>query len=438
MTSIGTPLGPLHRYKGQSVDDRDRGPVGSETLLSSFEDIRVALFNKDLSRSFDKRSFEEGNLRAGVVSIMHGQTHRNRRRIENSQFRVDELAFYEGSLFPPVLDAMLQSETVRGESDLFHFGEIVSVVLAAKRAGFDLDATDSEAVSRLVRHVDAFSQLSAILDAVDPEGVKERALSALEAFRDEFGHPSLQRRMALAEGVASGRLDESELPHDILMNLARNRSDMSMEFSDDFNVIREAATYLQGGTHTSSVTLVNAIDLLIENRAARPDDWARVKNDLAFCQRVVHETLRLRPTTPRARRLAEVDTRVSGHDIREGGVVLLDLVSANRDVSVFGSDADAFNPDRVLDAKVPRWGHSFGAGPHICPGRAVAGGLPQDGQESRIQEHLFGLIALMLQRTVQAEPRRHPVKPQERDTTTERYTRWKHYWVQFGDSEGRR
>lgn len=419
------------------MSEHDRAGTSGETLLSSFEDIRSALFNKDLSRSFDKRSFEEGNLRAGVVSIMHGQPHRNRRRIENSQFRVDELAVYEGSLFPPVLQAMLEKEIAAGESDLFHFGEIVSVVLAAKRAGFDVDVTDDVTVERLVGYVDAFSQLSAILDAVDPEGVKAKALSALESFRDEFGYPSLRRRIGLAEEVASGQLDESDLPHDILMNLARHRDDLSMEFADDFNVIREAATYLQGGTHTSSVTLVNAVDLLIENRAARPDDWGRAKSDLAFCQRVIHETLRLRPTTPRARRLAEAATRVSGLEIPEGGVVLLDLVSANRDASVFGADADVFNPDRVLDAKVPRWGHSFGAGPHICPGRAVAGGLPQDGQDSRMQEHLFGLTALMLQRTVQADPVTHPSKPRERDTTTERYTRWKHYWVQFGDSEER-
>ena len=405
-----------------------------ETLLSSFEEIRLALFNKDLSRSFDKRSFDEGNLRAGVVSIMHGQPHRNRRRIENSQFRVDELALYEGTLFPPILEGMLEKLIEGGEADLFHFGEVVSVVLAAKRAGFDVDADDSETVERLVGYVDAFSQLSAILDAVDPDGVRARALAALEGFRQEFGGPSLARRVELAEQVKAGHISEAELPHDILMNLARHRDDPSMEFADDFNIIREAATYLQGGTHTSSVTLVNAIDLLLEHRDESPADWERIKSDLGFSQRVVHETLRLRPTTPRARRFAETATTVGEHEIPRGSVVLLDLDSANRDASVFGSDADRFNPDRVLDPKVPRWGHSFGAGPHICPGRAVAGGLPQDGQDARTQDHLFGLIALMLQRTVRADPRKHPTKPQERDTTTERYTRWKHYWVQFGDA----
>src|SRR5436309_14083432 len=63
--------------------------------FQTYEEVRAALFNSDLSRSFDKRSFAEGNIRDGVVSISHGATHRARRRLENTQFRPDRLREYE-------------------------------------------------------------------------------------------------------------------------------------------------------------------------------------------------------------------------------------------------------------------------------------------------------------------------------------------------------
>lgn len=412
-------------------------PITAEITLDGFETIRKALFNSELSRTFDKRTFAEGNLREGVVSVLHGRPQRNRRRIENSQFRASDLHLYERELFPPIVERFIAEESASGEADLFHLGEHLAVVLAAKRAGFDVDMDDRPALEHLVHFVDAFSQLSAILDAKDPDAVRSRVLEALQGFMDDFGMPSLQRRAQLLKQFAAGEIPEAELPHDILTNLVRHRDDPAMELTDDLRIVREAATYLQGGTHTSSVTLINALEYLFDTRDARPDDWDRVKTDRAFAQRVIHETLRLSPTTPRARRRAEHDTEIDGLRIPEGAMVILDLVTANRDPDLFGPDAEAFNPDRKLDPKVPRWGHSFGAGPHICPGRNVAGGLPQLVVGADLDpDHLYGLVPIMLQAVVARSPERHPDKPQERDTQTERYTRWSSYWVRFLDPDG--
>ena len=205
--------------------------------------------------------------------------------------------------------------------------------------------------------------------------------------------------------------------------------------TDDFLVIREAATYLQGGTHTSSQTLANALDLLIDSRDDHPDYWERVKTDLAFAQRCMHETLRLRPTTPKAKRRAENATKIGDIEIQQGALVVLDLSTANRDTAVFGDDADSFNPDREIPSRMPRWGLSFGGGPHICPGRKVAGGTPQfDTEGGDLGEaHLYGLVAMMIQSVVRREPTRHPAKPQAKDDRTERFTRWREYWVTFGN-----
>ncbi len=401
-----------------------------------YEDVREALFNKDLSRSFDKRSFEQGNVRDGVVSIQHGATHRARRRLENTQFRPDRLREYERELFPQVLNDLLDVLIADERVDLFPLGELLSVVLAARRAGIDCDRSSIEELRRLVRYVDAFSQASAILDARDPDAVRELARAALVEFEREFARPSWRRRAELVERHAAGELAEEELPHDILTVLLRHRDDRELELGDEGRVVREVATYLQGGTHTSSQTLINTLDILFPIAERDRGIWERIVQDRLFAQRCVHETLRLRPTTPRIKRRAEADTAVAGRPIPKDALVVLDAASANRDRRLFGADADEFNPDRAVDQNVPRWGLSFGAGPHQCPGRSVAAGFPVPGAFREDEQHLYGLVALMVQevvrRGVRPDPDRRPV-PDER---TERYTRWLEYPVVF--ESGRR
>jgi len=261
-----------------------------------------------------------------------------------------------------------------------------------------------------------------------------RDLGDASGFAEQFGRPSIERRSILLAALEKGEITEDELPHDILTALVRHRHDPELGLTDDFLVIREAATYLQGGTHTSSQTLVNALDLLIDSREHHPGYWERVKADIAFAQRCMHETLRLRPTTPKAKRRAEDATKIGNVEIPKGALVILDLNKANRDPEVFGEDAEAFNPDRDIASRMPRWGLSFGGGPHICPGRKVAGGLPQFSTDGDLGEtHLYGLVAMMIQSIVQREPARHPKKPQSKDDRTERFTRWREYWVTFGN-----
>jgi hypothetical protein len=195
-------------------------------------------------------------------------------------------------------------------------------------------------------------------------------------------------------------------------------------------MVREVATYLQGGTHTSAQTLTNAVDLIFE----RPDRVALLDHtaqDALFSQRVIQETLRLRPTTPRMRRRAEADTEVAGRRIPKDAQVVLDVVTANRDPKLFGTRPDEFDPDRAIDPNVNRWGLSFGGGPHQCPGRAVGGGFPVPGSFQVDDDHVFGLVALELQAVARRGIRPDPSREPRRDTRTERFTRWSSYPVRF-------
>jgi cytochrome P450 len=398
--------------------------------FDGFEDIRAALFDPNLSRTFDRRSYDEGNIRAGIVSISHGALHRARRRIENTQFRADVLRLYERELFPRVMDELLDVLIDGEQVDLFPIGELLSVVLAARRAGVEYDAASLDDLRKLVHHVDLFSQGSAILDAKDPDAVRAAVRQTYVEFERDFVRPAMATRTALIDRTRRGELPEEQLPHDILTVLLLHRADPQLELDDDGKVVREVATYLQGGTHTSAQTLVNALDLVFATDASE-SIIGRIATDPLYAQRVVQETLRLRPTTPKIKRRAEADTEIAGRKIPKDALVVLDVVAANRDPRLFGERPDGFDPDRTVDPAVPRWGHSFGAGPHQCPGRAVGGGFPIPASFEVDADHVFGLVALELQavarRGVRADPDRRP----ERDMRTDRFTRWLHYPVRF-------
>ena len=403
-----------------------------------YEDIRAALFDPNLSRSFDKRSYDEGNIRSGIVSIAHGAVHRARRRVENTQFRADVLRLYERDLFPRVMNDLLDVLIDRARVDLFPIGEMLSVVLAARRAGIEYDAASLDDLQTLVRHVDAFSQGSAILDAQDPDAVRALVRATYAEFERDFVRPAWATRAALIERVRRSELTEEELPHDILTILLLHRDDPQMALEDDARIVREVATYLQGGTHTSAQTLVNALDLVFATGDDYPRTIDRIASDALFAQRVVQETLRLRPTTPKMKRRAEADTEVVGRRIPKDAVVVLDVVAANRDERLFGADPERFDPDRAVDGSVQRWGLSFGGGPHQCPGRAVGGGFPIPADFNAEDDHVFGLVALELQAVARRGVRSDESAAPERDLRTARFTRWLHYPVRFTSLPGAR
>src|SRR6185503_7033173 len=255
------------------------------------------------------------------------------------------------------------------------------------RAGIEYDPASLDDLRTLVRLVDAFSQGAAILDAKDPDAVRALVRDAYAEFERDFVRPAWERRASVVAAVRRGEVTEEALPHDIIFE--------------------------------------------------RPDPDAilgRIASDTLFAQRVVQETLRLRPTTPKAKRRAEADTDVAGVRIPKDAQVVLDLEKGNRDQSVFGPTAAEFDPDRVLDASVPRWGLSFGGGPHQCPGRAVGAGFPVPSTFRVDDDHVYGLVALEVQTVARRGVRPDPERPPERDLRTARFTRWLHYYVRF---EGR-
>lgn len=403
--------------------------------FDTYEAVRKALYHPALSRSLDKRSFEEGNPRAGILSLLHGDEHKERRRFDNQLFRRPTLVDYEQALFPQVIKDALARSAV-GRVDLFNLAGALSVVLAARRAGVDHDGS-AEQLAELFEHVKVIAQAAAIFDVVgDRDGVQAETIQLLLEFDRNYVTPSRARRERMLDAVEAGAAAAEQPPHDLLtMALQGLRSDDDV-FADHGLLVREVGLFLHGGSHTSAQTVCNAFYFLfgLDGSGPRTEWLSRVAQSQLDAQKCVHETLRLRPTTPELKRLAEADAEVANTRIPKGSTVALDARQANRDRALFGDDADTFNPDRTIRDDVALWGLSFGAGPHICIGRSVAGGLPLTGRKLRegpAAEHIFGLIALMVQAIAARGVRLDPDSAPEQDRRTTRGTRWLRFPVTF-------
>ena len=410
---------------------RDREPsverflTGRTVTLQDYTDIRDALLDPALSRTFDVRTWEDGNIRAGIVSVIHGPEHRARRRLENTQFRRDRLYAYEKDLFPGVCEAEVSALPREETVDLLRIAGRLSMTLSARRTGIDHDGS-AAALDRLVELVLIFSRGSAILDIVgDRTAVEEEVRAAYRAFDEEFFGASYARRV---EFVRAAGADGSQEAADVLEVLVA--ADLPRDL-----VLRECAIFLQGGTTTSSHTVCSLFDLLWSSDDAERS-MARLRADLPFAQRCVHETLRLRPTTPVIRRYVEAATEVAGRTLETGDTLRLEVRTAHhRAEEQFGADPGRFDPDRRTHPDVPLWGLSFGGGAHQCIGRSVAGGFPVGGpQEAGTTDPsagLVGLIAMQVHTLASHGIMPDPADPPRLDDATDRGSRWATFPVRF-------
>lgn len=411
------------------------GGYQADFELDDYHTIREALANPNLSRALDRRTFAEGNSGDGTVSVAHGSLHRSRRKIENTQFRKDVLLEYERNLFPPTLNDICDQLLSRRRLDLVPVAPLLSVSLAAQRAGLDYDHNSVVELQQLVDHVDAYTHGLGpnIVGQEDPRTAHARVLAALSAFEQDFVVPSWERRARLLE--RSREDDGVEPPMDILTVLLQHREEPELELQDDSRIVREVATYLQGGTHSSAQTTMQTLHYLFGLEGEQPAIREKVLTDPLYAQRCVHETLRLRPLGTRLKRIAEEDTVINGQSIPRGSILFLDIGVANRDSEVFGPDADGFNPDRRLERGTPRWGLSFSFGAHTCPGRSSAVGLNVQEDFLERPDHLFGTVTVLLRELVRRDIRPDPVEVPVRVGQGERPNDWLRFPVVFPGSD---
>jgi len=393
--------------------------------VSGFQEASAALRHPDLAQCM----YDAGAVVMDQVLLsLHGDAHRVRRLLEFRVFRKNFFAYYEHEVFPPTLQATLAPYLAAGRANLIEFGYRVTINLTADFAGIDRPERTSEETEMLFRVVKTFSEGATLVHSKrDRAEVEREVRAALDSLQRRFLQPSIARRMALLDQLAAGAIDEDALPRDVLTVLLRNED--KVDLPPDV-LLREMAFYLQAGSHSTANSMVHALDEIFRWCVTHPEDRARVRDDLLFLQRCVHESLRLHPASPVAwRRPTCPVTLSSGHSAGDTDRIVIDLAAANRDRSVFGEDADQFNPWRSLPPGVFPYGMTFGTGIHACLGRDLDGGvIAREGVDPTT--HQYGLVTLLISALIRAGARLIPDDPPTADPNTVRQN-WGRYPVEF-------
>jgi unspecific monooxygenase len=193
--------------------------------------------------------------------------------------------------------------------------------------------------------------------------------------------------------VAQRRADGEADDRDLLGIMLGTAHPQTGERLDDLNIRQQILTFLVAGHETTSGALSFALyylsrhpEMLARAQAetdailgpaadAEPafEDVARFRT----IRRVLDEALRLWPTVPAFPRSPREELTLStGHRMRPGDWALVLTAMTHRDRSVWGHDADEFDPDRFLPersrGRLPHAYKPFGTGERACIGRQFA------------------------------------------------------------------
>jgi cytochrome P450/NADPH-cytochrome P450 reductase len=180
---------------------------------------------------------------------------------------------------------------------------------------------------------------------------------------------------------------------DLLSYMLTGVDKQTGERLDDTTIRYEAITFLIAGHETTSGALSFALYFLLKH----PDVIARAYDEvdrvlgadpgvqptyeqvhqLTYCSQILKEALRLWPTAPGFTRHALQATTIGpGYSVTPDDSLLVVTPMLHRDPSVWGADAEAFNPDHFApEAERSRPGNAFktfGTGQRACIGRQFA------------------------------------------------------------------
>jgi cytochrome P450 len=117
------------------------------------------------------------------------------------------------------------------------------------------------------------------------------------------------------------------------------------------------------GHETTSNLIGNGVLMLLDH----PDQLAQLKADLRLVPSAVEELLRFNgPVTVPAPRYATQEIDLAGQHLQKGDILLIALVSTNRDETQFP------NPDEMDLARTLNRHLAFGQGIHVCLGAPLA------------------------------------------------------------------
>jgi len=335
-------------------------------------------------RTFDRTGSAYDRLRLGMgygIATAAYADHRRQRLIMQPAFHARHLPDYAEVMrqqTAAMLDGWQDGEVVDVVEEMFRLTTSVSL-----RALFST-RIDPEACEKLREVFEVFlrgavTQIALPLLGRLPLPANRRYRLALRQWR------------AQVRDLISEYRDTGGDERDLMARLLAARGDEGRGLTDE-ELSDQVAVLLIAGGETTSAALTWAIYLLcahpdvLEAASAEADrvldgeiaDWAKLP-ELDLTARVIKEAMRLYPPSWMITRAATRETRLGGHVVPAGTLVMLSQYVLHHDPSIF-PEPDRFDPDRWLvrgrSAPVPaverRAYVPFGGGPTKCLGEQFA------------------------------------------------------------------
>jgi cytochrome P450 len=353
-----TPLDPLYRADPYAVLKalRDRAPVLEDEqlgrwYLTSFEDVRTVLRDKDMSSDPYKARMGSYMARiAAAQSLPREQTFTasmlfiddpDHRRLRNLVSRAFTPKIVE--LMRPrirVIAQELLDAAMLPEFDLMtSFADPLPVIVIAEMLG--IDTRDHEDFKR-------WSEL-AVWAFVNPFRTEDQAAAgkqAQQALNEYFQRMIDERRVAPRE--------------DLIMSMLQ-----ACDGSDrltDAEIVMQCNLLLVAGNLTTTDLIGNGVKALLEH----PEQLAKLRERPQLMTNAVEEMLRFDTPVTNLSRNAQREASLRGCPMHVGDSLVVSLAAANRDPAA-NAEPDRFDIER---ADVQH--QSFGGGKHLCLGAPLA------------------------------------------------------------------
>jgi cytochrome P450 len=154
----------------------------------------------------------------------------------------------------------------------------------------------------------------------------------------------------------------AEPKFDLISMLAHGESTKDF-ISDPMKLLGNIILLIVGGNDTTRNSISGGVIALNQY----PDEYQKLRDDVALIPNMVSEMIRWQTPVIHMRRTALKDFDLNGKDIKKGDKVIMWYLSGNRDESVF-PDADRL----IIDRENARQHVSFGFGVHRCMGNRLA------------------------------------------------------------------
>jgi cytochrome P450 len=345
---LADPYTVYHRLR--AAQPVCRVPPLDAWVVTSYEAVSAALRNPQLSsdRSDRVRQRLAGKGLDGLVdersrSMIHMDPpdHTRLRSLVNKAFTPRAVNAMAGKI-RGIVDDLLDAVQAQGRMDAIQdLAYPLPVIVIAEMLGVPPADRD-----RFKHWSDEISVILSGDVAALPPDVLHRAVAARTELVDYFGAAVARRR---------------QVPGDDLLTALIRAEEGGSHLTED-ELYSMAVLLLIAGNETTTNLIGNGLLALLRH----PEEHRRLWADAALLPSAVEEMLRYDGPVQLTTRLARVDMKIHGTEIRKGQWAYLMLAAANRDPAQF-PDPDRFDVSRAENKHV-----AFGAGPHFCVGAPLA------------------------------------------------------------------